>query len=53
MPCPVGQNYAEASFFDGYAFSHIAEYLLEVRARRRRLVVIRAGQRATRRGIRR
>lgn len=25
-PCPVGQNYAEASYFDGYAFQHIAAW---------------------------
>lgn len=25
-PDPVGQNYAEASFFDGYHFTHIAAW---------------------------
>lgn len=25
-PCPVGQNYAEASYFDGYHYQHIAAW---------------------------
>lgn len=32
--CPVGQNYAEASYFDGYHFQHIAAFQEECRLRR-------------------
>lgn len=42
-PCPVGQNYAEASYFDGYAYQHIAEWqemrrLQGIRARACRMI---------------
>lgn len=32
--CPVGQNYAEASFFDGYHFQHIAAWQEHLRLQR-------------------
>lgn len=41
-PCPVGQNYAEASYFDGYHFQHIAAYLDSRRLKRLRREAARA-----------
>lgn len=51
--CPVGGNYAEASYFDGYAFQHIAEYHEHKRMKRihgdaRRMIARRANGRGIR-----
>lgn len=39
---PVGQNYAEWSYFDGYAFQHIAAWQEAKRLKRIRATAIKA-----------
>lgn len=39
---PVGQNYAEWSYFDGYAFQHIAAWQEAERLKRIRTTAIKA-----------
>lgn len=44
---PLGSNYAEWSYFDGYAFAHIAAYQEAARLKRIRTTAIKALDRRT------